>query len=86
MNAPRLILASASPARLKVLRGAGLDPEVIISGVHEEGIDAPNTAELTVKLAQLKAVAVATNTPNALVIGCDSLLEFEGEAFGKPFD
>ncbi len=86
MNAPRLILASASPARLKVLRGAGLDPEVIISGVHEEGIDAPNTAELTVKLAQLKAVAVATNTPNALVIGCDSLLEFEGEALGKPFD
>ena len=86
MNAPRLILASASPARLKVLRGAGLDPEVIVSGVHEDGIDAPSIAELTVKLAQLKAVAVATNAPNALVIGCDSLLEFQGEALGKPFD
>ncbi|HNI69703.1 MAG TPA: Maf family protein [Marmoricola sp.] len=86
MTIPRLILASASPARLKVLQGAGLDPEVIVSGVNEHGIDADTPAELSLKLAQLKAVAVAANQPNSLIIGCDSLLEFQGQVFGKPLD
>jgi len=86
VTTPRLILASASPARLQVLRSAGLDPEVIVSGVNEHGIEAPSPAELSLKLAQLKAVAVAAQQPNALVIGCDSLLEFQGESYGKPLD
>lgn len=86
MTTPRLILASASPARLQVLRGAGLDPEVIVSGVNEQGIQADTPTELCLKLAQLKAVAVAATQANALVIGCDSLLEFQGESFGKPVD
>lgn len=87
MTAPaRLILASASPARLKTLRAAGLDPEVIVSGVDEDGVEAPNAAELALKLAQLKAVAVAADQPRSLVIGCDSVLEFEGSILGKPVD
>ncbi len=87
MTAPaRLILASASPARLKTLRAAGLDPEVIVSGVDEDGVQAPNAAELALKLAQLKAVAVAADLSRALVIGCDSVLEFEGQILGKPVD
>jgi septum formation protein len=87
MTAPaRLILASASPARLATLRSAGLDPEVIVSGVDEEEVEFDEPAEYALKLAQLKAVAVAADQPRALVIGCDSVLEFEGEVLGKPED
>jgi septum formation protein len=86
MAAPRLILASASPARLRTLQSAGLRPEVIVSGVDEDGVEADDVAGLALKLAQLKAVAVAAHQPRALVIGCDSVLEFEGEALGKPAD
>jgi septum formation protein len=82
----RLVLASASPARLKTLQAAGLRPEVIVSGVDEDGVDADNVAELALKLAQLKAVAVAADLPRALVIGCDSVLELDGEILGKPED
>jgi septum formation protein len=83
---PRLVLASASPARLKTLQAAGLRPEVIVSGVDEDGVEADNIAELALKLAQLKAVAVAANQPRALVIGCDSVLELDGDILGKPVD
>ncbi|MBO9523811.1 MAG: septum formation inhibitor Maf [Nocardioidaceae bacterium] len=82
----RLILASASPARLKTLRAAGLDPEVIVSGVDEDDVVAPDPSSLALKLAQLKAVAVAADQPRALVIGCDSVLELDGEILGKPDD
>jgi septum formation protein len=83
---PRLILASQSPARLATLRAAGLDPEVIVSGVDEDQVVAEDPAEYSLKLAQLKAVAVAADQPRALVIGCDSVLEFDGEILGKPAD
>lgn len=87
MTAPaRLILASASPARLATLRAAGLDPDVIVSGVDEDAVRIDEPAEYALKLAQLKAVAVAADQPRALVIGCDSVLEFEGEILGKPDD
>jgi septum formation protein len=87
MAAPtRLILASASPARLATLRAAGLDPEVIVSGVDEGQVELDDPAEYALKLAQLKAVAVAADQPRALVIGCDSILEFDGEILGKPDD
>jgi septum formation protein len=85
-----LILASASPARLQVLRSAGLRPEVIVSGVDESAITAPTTRELTLALARAKAGAVAPRVPAGLVIGCDSLLEvagvpeLAGRGLGKP--
>ncbi len=86
----RLILASASPARLATLRAAGLDPEVIVSGVDEEVVSAATVPALVATLARLKAEAVAdglddTATPT-LVIGCDSLLELDGVGCGKPGD
>ncbi len=82
----RLILASASPARLATLRAAGLQPEVVVSGVDEEAVEAEDASALSLKLAQLKAVAVAADQPRALVIGCDSVLELDGEIYGKPRD
>ncbi len=81
---PRLILASASPARLKTLRGAGLDPEVVVSGVDERAVEVTEPSSYALKLAQLKAVAVAADNPRSLVVGCDSVLELDGEILGKP--
>ncbi|MCW2793097.1 MAG: maf protein [Nocardioides sp.] len=84
-----LVLASASPARLATLRGAGLDPVVIVSGVDESRLDGLPPAELALQLAELKCAAVAGRDdlpPGALVLGCDSVLELDGAPFGKPAD
>ena len=84
LDAVRVVLASASPARLAVLRGAGVHPEVIVSGVDEDAYSAPTTGELTQVLASAKASAVASALDDALVIGCDSMLDLDGRAYGKP--
>ncbi|WP_042434358.1 nucleoside triphosphate pyrophosphatase [Streptacidiphilus anmyonensis] len=82
-----LVLASASPARLGLLRQAGLDPKVIVSGVDEDALSAPTPAELALVLAEAKAGAVAaTLADGELVVGCDSVLELDGRALGKPAD
>ncbi|MCX4818950.1 Maf family nucleotide pyrophosphatase [Streptomyces sp. NBC_01142] len=85
---PRIVLGSASPARLNLLRQAGLAPEVIVSGVDEDALSAPTPAELALVLAEAKAAAVAAHpeAAGALVIGCDTVLELDGEALGKPSD
>jgi septum formation protein len=81
----RFVLASASPARLETLRRAGVDPEVIVSGVDESAVITADVAELVVELAQLKARAVVEQVDGwALVLGCDSMLELDGKALGKP--
>jgi len=86
----RLVLASASPARLATLKGAGLDPEVIVSGVDEDPVRADTVAELVAELARLKATAVAERiSPDdrpTIVLGCDSMLELAGRGYGKPGD
>ncbi|MCX4447218.1 Maf family protein [Streptomyces sp. NPDC087866] len=88
MTAQRLVLASASPARLGLLRQSGFQPEVIVSGVDEDALTAPTPAELALVLAEAKAAVVAAlpEAAGALVIGCDSVLELDGEALGKPAD
>ncbi len=81
----RFVLASASPARLATFRRAGVEPEVIVSGVDEEVVTAATTTQLVCALARLKARAVADRLDEpALVLGCDSLLELGGRSFGKP--
>lgn len=84
-----LVLASASPARLATLRRAGLEPIVVVSGVDESQLAGLPPAELALQLAELKCAAVAgrDEVPDgALVLGCDSVLELDGEALGKPVD
>lgn len=85
---PRIILASQSPARLATLRAAGIEPEVVVSGVDESQVRSHDAANLAAALAQLKcrAVAAGVEDPAALVVGCDSVLAFEGEILGKPGD
>jgi septum formation protein len=81
----RFVLASASPARLATLRSAGVEPEVIVSGVDESVVTAADTGSLVAALADLKARAVAAElTGPALVLGCDSMLDLDGVALGKP--
>ncbi len=84
----RFVLASKSPARLETLRRAGVRPEVIVSGVDEDAVDAASPRELTATLAALKAGAVARGlapvSTETVVLGCDSVLELHGEAHGKP--
>jgi septum formation protein len=82
----RLVLGSASPARLALLRQAGLEPDVVVSDVDESTVTAPRVAERVALLAVAKGLAVARRETDALVIGADSLLEFRGSAMGKPAD
>ena len=67
-----------------MLRAAGVDPEVMVSGVDEDVYSAPSTGELTQVLASAKASAVASQLSDGLVIGCDSMLDLNGRAYGKP--
>jgi septum formation protein len=80
------ILASASPARRRLLGSAGIEPQVIVSGVDESLVEATDPADLAGTLAEMKARAVASTVHGPLVLGCDSVLGFDGEILGKPDD
>lgn len=89
---PRLVLASASPARLRTLRAAGIEPEIIVSGVDESTVDSSRADLLCLTLARMKAEAVLSRLRHGqrreptLVLGCDSVLALGGEIMGKPRD
>lgn len=80
----KFVLASASLARLKLLRMIGIEPIVHKSDYDESLVNLPQPIDLVNTLAKKKAEVVAQHYDNALVLGCDSLLEVEGEIYGKP--
>jgi septum formation protein len=87
----RLILASQSPARTKLLADAGIRHSVLVSDVDEEAVQArygitdPHDTALLLARAKAEAVAALPEAEGALVLGCDSVFEFDGEAHGKPY-
>ncbi|UWX98016.1 Maf family nucleotide pyrophosphatase [Arthrobacter zhaoxinii] len=87
-----LILASASPARTKLLTDAGISHTVLVSDVDEDAVTAhygltdPHDTALLLARAKAEAVASLPEADGALVIGCDSVFEFDGEAHGKPWE
>jgi len=82
----KLILASASKARAKLLQGAGLDITCLPADLDEDIIKAEGlpVVETAVKLAEAKAKAVACENPDRYVIGADQMMECEGQRFDKP--
>jgi septum formation protein len=85
----RLVLASASPARRALLKTAGIVADVLVSGVDETAMEAEDAYTLSLALARMKARTVAARMqaePGVLILGCDSVLAFEGEILGKPAD
>jgi septum formation protein len=84
------VLASASPARRATLVAAGVDPAVMVSAVDEDAViqkyGVTDAQDIALVLARAKAEDVAGGEPaaDALVLGCDSVLELDGEVHGKP--
>jgi septum formation protein len=92
LETPLLLLASASPARRRLLEQAGIPHRIQVSGVDEEGIREADPRRLVQRLALAKALAVAATLaspahwPSLGVLGCDTLLVVQEEAWGKPRD
>jgi septum formation protein len=89
VSVPRLILASQSPARRRLLEQAGIEPECMPSWLDEAAIVSPNPAHLVETLAIGKAQVIADRLANpgpsgAVILGCDSVLAINGEIHGKP--
>ena len=83
----RVVLASSSPSRKRLLQSSGIEPVIMVSGVNEEdpSYKALTPREMVIALAIVKAhtVRALINFP-ALIIGCDSTFEFQGQSLGKP--
>ena len=86
MKIPQLVLASASPARKRLLQNAGFSPWVCPSNFDESQVQRSDPVELVQTLALCKAETIAPRFPDALVLGCDSVLAVNGEIYGKPAD
>ena len=89
-----IVLASASPARRKLLHAAGIEPSIVVSAVDEDAVVAAAreaygdlaAEDIALVLARAKAEDVATEIEGSVVVGCDSVLELDGEVHGKPAD
>jgi len=89
-----IVLASASPARKRLLMAAGVEPSIVVSGVDEDAVTAAAREtygelapeDIALVLARAKAEDVAGQIEHAIVVGCDSVLELDGEVHGRPAD
>ena len=86
MGIPTFVLASASPARKRLLQTAGIEPVVCQSDFDESQVQLSNPKDLVETLALHKAQTVTSQFSDALVLGCDSVLSVGGEIHGKPAD
>ncbi|MFM6119149.1 MAG: Maf family protein [Sphaerospermopsis kisseleviana] len=84
MTIPDFILASASPARRRLLQTVGIEPIVKASDFDESQIQISEPKALVEILAKCKAETIAPEFPSGLVMGCDSVLAIDGQIYGKP--
>jgi septum formation protein len=84
MNIPKFVLASASPARRRLLETAGIEAEILVSNFDESTVQTAEPIELVQTLALAKAKTVAQECHDSLILGCDSVLSIDGEIYGKP--
>lgn len=84
MRLPPFVLASASPARRRLLEQAGFEIQVHPSQFDESSIQSTSPTELVELLARSKAEAIAPSVQGSLILGCDSVLAIHGEIHGKP--
>ena len=82
--APQFVLASASKARRLLLVSAGIHPFVYPSKFDEDQVEMTAPPEYVTTLARRKAETVAPHFANGLILGCDSVLVFNGKIYGKP--
>lgn len=80
------VLASASPRRRQLLAQAGIEFEIVESGVDEHRADGETGPDFALRMACEKALAVSLRRPDALILGADTVVEIEGEILGKPQD
>lgn len=91
MSASKLILASKSPSRANLLRSAGLEFDVVVTGVDEDSVkesliaEGATAQEIAVTLSDLKAIRAQAG-PSDYVIAADQVLTSDGELFSKPVD
>lgn len=83
---PRLILASASPRRVELMREAGYIFDIVVPDVEEAHDESLSCEELTVENAKLKALTVAARHPESTIVAADTLVYLEGKPIGKPAD
>ncbi|GAB2614494.1 Maf family protein [Kocuria himachalensis] len=89
---PRLVLASRSPARTKLLADAGIGHDRLVSDVDEDavvrelGVTGAEETAMVLARAKAESVAALPEAAGALVVGCDSVFELDGEVHGKPLD
>ncbi|NEP13192.1 MAG: septum formation inhibitor Maf [Symploca sp. SIO1A3] len=81
---PTFVLASASPARRRLLQTVGIEPVVCQSNFDESQVKLSEPESLVETLALRKAQTVAPEFSKVLVLGCDSVLSVRGEIHGKP--
>ncbi len=86
MPIPQFVLASASPARRRLLQSAGIEPIVCPSDFDESQVQINDPTELVQTLAHSKAETVASGFDSALIMGCDSVLAIDGGIYGKPIN
>ncbi len=82
----KLILASKSPRRKRFFEELGLDFEVVVSNADEESVSDEDHAKHVQKIAMLKVETVAKDNPDAVIVGADSMVVFNGQRIGKPKD
>jgi septum formation protein len=83
---PMLVLASASPRRRELLRGAGIPFEVQAANIAEDALPGESAKDCAERLAREKALVVAAQRPNDVVLGADTIVVVDNQILGKPSD